>query len=216
MSGCCARLCAPQKREGRAMGEIMIARREFLKAGGALVVGFSLAPSVAALAQTAPAAKSLAADQVDSFLVIGRDGAVTLYSGKVDIGTGTRAAYRQIVAEELDVPVERIAMIEGDTALCPDQGGTGGSTGIVNGGMQIRQAAATARQALLALAATRLNVPAGELGTSDGIVRSGDGQTIGYGDLIASGHFDVKLDAKAPLKDPGRYQYVGRAVARPD
>src|SRR5437763_6230988 len=122
------------------MGEMMIARREFLKTGGALVIGFALMPP--ALAQTAPAGKSLAADQVDSFLVIGRDGAVTLYSGKVDIGTGTRAAYRQIVAEELDVPVERIAMMEGDTALCPDHGGTGGSTGIVNGGMQIRQAAA--------------------------------------------------------------------------
>lgn len=152
------------------MGKMMVARREFLKTGGALFVGFALTPT-AALAQTAAAGKSLAPDQVDSFLVIARDGGVTLYSGKVDIGTGTRAAYRQIVAEELDVPVARIAMIEGDTAICPDQGGTGGSTGIVNGGMQIRQAAATARQALIALAATRLAIGAGDLRVSDGIVR---------------------------------------------
>lgn len=197
------------------MVELTIGRREFLKSGGALVVGFALLP-VEAPAQTAAAGKSLAADQVDSFLVIGRDGGVTLYSGKVDIGTGTRAAYRQIVAEELDVPIERIAMIEGDTALCPDQGGTGGSTGIVNGGMQIRQAAATARQALLALAATRLNGLAGELTTSDGTVRSGDGRSIGYGELIGGSHFDVKLDAKAPLKDPAQYKYVGQVVQRPD
>jgi nicotinate dehydrogenase subunit B len=197
------------------MREITIARREFLKSSGALVVGFALMPS-AALGQTAAAGKSLAADQVDSFLVITRDGGVTLYSGKVDIGTGTRAAYRQIVAEELDVSVERIAMIEGDTALCPDQGGTGGSTGIVNGGMQIRHAAATARQALLALAATRLSVAPGDLTTSEGILRSADGRSVGYGELIGDRRFDVKLDAKAPLKNPDNYQYVGQPVARPD
>src|SRR5690348_18459856 len=110
------------------MGEPMFDRRDFLRTGGALIVSFAVMPS-GALGQTAPAGKSLAADEVDSFLVIGRDGSVTLYSGKVDIGTGTRAAYRQIVADELEVPIERIAMIEGDTALCPDQGGTGGSTG---------------------------------------------------------------------------------------
>jgi CO/xanthine dehydrogenase Mo-binding subunit len=197
------------------MGDMIIARREFLKTSGALFVGFALMPSMAS-AQPAAAGKSLAADQVDSFLVITRDGGVMLYSGKVDIGTGTRAAYRQIVADELDVPVARIVMIEGDTALCPDQGGTGGSTGIVNGGMQIRQAAATARQALLALAASRLSIGAGDLTISDGIVRSADGRSIGYGELIGDSHFDVKLDAKAPLKNPDNYQYVGQPVARPD
>lgn len=197
------------------MGEMIIARREFLKTTGALVVGFALMPSVS-LGQSAASGKSLAADQVDSFLVISRDGSVTLYSGKVDIGTGTRAAYRQIVADELDVPVARIAMIEGDTALCPDQGGTGGSTGIVNGGMQIRQAAATARQALVALAATRLSVGAGDLMISDGVVHTADGRSIGYGELIGDSHFDVKLDAKAPLKNPDNYRYVGQPVARPD
>ncbi|HEX5278596.1 MAG TPA: molybdopterin cofactor-binding domain-containing protein [Micropepsaceae bacterium] len=197
------------------MGEMMIARREFLKTSGGLFVSFALLPS-AALAQTVAPGKSLAADQVDSFLVITRDGGVTLYSGKVDIGTGTRAAYRQIVAEELDLPVDRIAMIEGDTALCPDQGGTGGSTGIVNGGMQIRQAAATARQALIAFAASRLSIGSGDLTISNGIVRSADGRSIGFGELIGDSHFDVKLDAKAPLKNPDKYQYVGQPVLRPD
>ena len=151
------------------MGEMTIGRRELLDTGGVLIIVSASMRPVPALAQSIPSTKSLAADQVNSFLVIGRDGRVTLYSGKVDIGTGTRAAYRQIVAEELEVPVARIAMIEGDTALCPDQGGTGGSTGIVNGGMQIRQAAATARQALLGLATKRLDIPAGELTASDGM-----------------------------------------------
>ena len=152
------------------MNQIMLERRQFLKAGGGLVVSFAIVPALPALAQDSAPGKSLAADAVDSYLVIGRDGAVTLYSGKVDMGTGARVAYRQIVAEELDVPVDRIAMIEGDTALCPDQGGTGGSTGIVNGGVQIRQAAASARAALLAKAAFIYSVPTTELSVNDGIL----------------------------------------------
>src|SRR5215470_4143390 len=136
--------------------QMMVGRRQFLKGSGALVVAFAMVDTVTAQAQNAAAQKSLAADAVDSYLVVERDGRVTLYAGKVDIGTGARVAYRQIVAEELDIPIERIAMIEGDTALCPDQGGTGGSTGIVNGGMQIRQAAASARQALMVKAAANL------------------------------------------------------------
>ena len=199
------------------MGEMQIGRRQFLQtAGGALVVGFAFAPTLPALAQLAPAGKSLATDAVDSFLVIGRDGGVTLYSGKVDLGTGARVAYRQIVAEELDVPFARVAMIEGDTALTPDQGTTGGSTGIVGGGIQIRQAAASARQALLTMAAKNLNVPSPELAVSDGVVRARDGRSVAYGELIAGGHFDVKLDRSAPLKDPGQYKVVGQPVQRPD
>ncbi len=90
-----------------------------------------------------------------------QDGGVTVYSGKVDLGTGLRIAMRQMVAEELGIPVERIALIEGDTALTPDQGPTSGSTGIAKGGVQIRQAAATARQALVKLAVERLKTAAG-------------------------------------------------------
>jgi len=107
-------------------------------------------------------------------------------------------------------------MIEGDTALTPDQGGTGGSTGIVVGGMQIRQAAATARQALLAMAAKTLNLAPADLTIDDGVIHTRDGRSVAYGDLIAGGHFDVKLNKDAPLKDPGQYKVVGQAVERPD
>jgi len=197
------------------MNQMMLGRRQFLKGSGALVVAFAMADALTVEAQTAPQ-KSLAADAVDSYLVVGRDGKVTLYTGKVDIGTGARVAYRQIVAEELDIPIERIAMVEGDTALCPDQGGTGGSTGIVNGGMQIRQAAASARQALLAMAAKTLNAQPTELVVAEGVVRVRDGHSVAYGELVGDGHFGVKLDPKAPLKDAGQYRYVGQPVQRPD
>ena len=134
----------------------------------------------------------------------------------MDLGTGARAAYRQIVAEELDVDIDRITMFDGDTGLCPDQGGTGGSTGISGSGMQIRQAAASARQALLAMAAARLNAPASGLTVANGVVSAANGQTVSYPTLIEGKGFDVKLVPNAPLKDPDRYVYVAKDVKRPD
>ena len=108
-----------------------VSRRSFLAAGGVLIVGLGLDGLGRAGAQSIPDAdrflgKSLAPDAVDSFLAVHRDGSVTIFVGRVDLGTGGRIAMRQLVGEELDVPLERIAMIEGDTALTPNQGGTGG------------------------------------------------------------------------------------------
>src|SRR5262250_3467027 len=127
-------------------------RRQFLQGGGALVVSFALDGALAsARGQGAPLAvgKTVALDEVDGFLAVASDGTVRLYTGKVDLGTGIRTALRQIVAEELDVAVARIALVEGDTALTPDQGPTWGSLSIQAGGVPIRQAAATARKALM-------------------------------------------------------------------
>src|SRR5690606_34969248 len=128
---------------------------ELLQGGGALVVSFSLAGRLdTALAQgaagaTGAAAKPLALTEVDCFLSIDAKAVVTCFSGKVDLGTGVNTALRQIVADELDVPLDRILLVTGDTALTPDQGTTWGSLSIQLGGMQIRNAAATARGALL-------------------------------------------------------------------
>ena len=126
-------------------------RRDLLKAGGAIVVSFAFGvrESKAQGPGGAPA-------EVDSFLALHADGSVTVYTGKVDMGTGLRVAIRQMAAEELEVPVERVTLIDGDTARCPDQGGTGGSTGLTQGGAQIRQAAATARDAMRKLPAGTL------------------------------------------------------------
>src|SRR5262245_46829302 len=88
--------------------------------------------------------KPLDLKEVDSFLAVHADGAVTIYTSKVDVGTGLRAAMSQMVAEELGTSVEHISVVEGDTALTPDQGGTGGSTSIPRGAVEVRQAAALA------------------------------------------------------------------------
>ena len=193
-------------------------RRDFLKGTGILIVGFSL-PSFlrTAHAQSAAAPKTVALDEVDAFLAIDPSGRVTLYSGKVELGTGVRTALTQIVAEELDVPLARVDVIEGDTALTPAQGPTWGSLSIQVGGIQIRQAAATARQALLQDAAKRLDVPAADLVVEQGTVRArSGGKQVTYGELIGGKNFSLKLDKQAPLKDPATYKIVGQSVPRYD
>jgi CO/xanthine dehydrogenase Mo-binding subunit len=196
-------------------------RREFLKGTGILIVSFSL-PSLSKTvsASGTPAdtgTKTVALDDVDAFLAIDPSGSVTLFSGKVDLGTGIGTALTQIVAEELDVPLSRVHVIEGDTALTPAQGKTWGSLSIQNGGVQIRQAAATARRALLQEAAKRFGVPVEDLIVEQGTMRSRNGgKQITYGELIGGKTFSLKVDKQAPLKDPATYKIVGRPVPRFD
>ena len=117
-----------------------LSRRDLIRASAAILVSFSL--------KGQETGKSLDPDQVDSFLAIHPDGSVTVYMSRVDVGTGMLIAVPQMVAEELGVAVDRISVVEGDTALTPDTGGTGGSAGLTRGGVEIRQAAATARRAI--------------------------------------------------------------------
>jgi len=196
---------------------LALGRRDVLKASGALVVTFAAAPAFGQAAASAAGTKSVAIDQVDGFLAIDAQGNVTVYSGKVDLGTGVRTAIQQIAAEELSVPLARVAVVQGDTALTPDQGITWGSLTIQAGGMQVRQACATARAALLGKAAGRLGLAADALEVRDGVIapRSG-GAGIGYGDLIGDQRFEMKVDPKAPTKDPSTYTIVGTPVPRLD
>ena len=201
----------------------ILSRRNLLKTGGALIVGFAFDAALPrwTRAQT-PAAggnagKPLDPSEIDSFLAIHPDGTVTVYSGKVDVGTGLRIAVAQMAAEELGIRAERITLVDGDTGVCPDQGGTGGSTGLTRGGAEVRQAAATARQALLALGATRLNRPAGELTIVDGEVRPlAGGAGVGIGTLVGDRRFSLKVDSNAPLRESARYSVVGKPLPRPD
>jgi nicotinate dehydrogenase subunit B len=195
-------------------------RRDFLKSGGAIVVTFSIggaAGEAAAAAHAMPKAKSVATDEVDGFLAIDAKGNVTVFSGKVDLGTGIRTAMTQIAAEELSVPMNKVTVIQGDTLLTPDQGVTFGSLSIQNGGMQIRQAAATARQALLAEAATKLGVAKDALSVMDGVVvpKTG-GKGVAYAQLVGGKDFTMKVDPKATPKDPKDYTICGKPVARLD
>lgn len=202
-----------------SLDQLRISRRAVLK-GGVLTVGFALTTVTpgAALAQAAGSISRRAdATQVDAYLAVNGDGTVTLYCGKVDLGQGLRIAIPQIAAEELGIGVDRIKYIEGDTALTPNQGRTSGSTGIQRGGMQIRQAAATARKALVDLAAQRLSLKPDELIAADGEVRpKSGGAGISFAALLEGRKFDLKLDPNAPLKHPKSYTIVGKPLPRPD
>ena len=195
-----------------------LTRRAVLR-GGALTVGFVFAGvRTQARAQGATAApRSLDPKNVDSFLSVNSDGTVTVFCGKVDLGQGLRIAIRQIAGEELGIGVDMIQYVEGDTALTPDQGRTSGSNGIQRGGMQIRQAAATAREALIELAAQRLNMKADDLVANDGQVRpKSGGAGVRFADLIGGRNFNLELNSKAPLKNPATYTLVGKPLPRPD
>ncbi|MGB3581292.1 MAG: molybdopterin cofactor-binding domain-containing protein, partial [Roseiarcus sp.] len=188
-----------------------ITRRSLLCNAATVIVTFSLPRGAEASVNT------VAADSVDGYLSVARDGGVTVFAGKVDLGTGARAAIRQIVAEELGFSPGRIALVEGDTALTPDQGSTGGSTGIMVGGVQIRQAAATARARLLSLASASLNRPVSDLETNDGmVVARGDGGAVSFASLIGGAAFELPIDKTAPLRNPDAYTVVGTSYARPD
>ncbi len=194
-----------------------ISRRDFLKASGALVVTFSIANPAAGAATKIPAPKTVALDQVDGFLAIDATGKVTIFSGKVDLGTGVQTALAQIAAEELSVPFDMVEVIQGDTALTPDQGTTWGSLSIQVGGMQIRQACATAREALLSRGADKLGLQKGDVYAKDGqIMRLGGGKSVSYSKLVGGSHFEMKVDAKAPIKNPSAYTIVGTPVPRID
>src|SRR5437867_3366056 len=142
------------------MKTMELSRRQFLKGTGALIVSFNLFPTASDLFAQSPSNLlpngDLDPQALDSWLAVGADSTITVFTSKVEIGTGTVTALAQIVAEELDVSVNRIKMVSGDTTKSVEQGSTVGSRSIERAGPQFKQAAAAARQELLKLAAARL------------------------------------------------------------
>ncbi|MBK1660929.1 xanthine dehydrogenase family protein molybdopterin-binding subunit [Paracraurococcus ruber] len=195
------------------MDGMALSRRGLIQAGGGLVIAFAAAGPKPAAAWTE---KPVALEQVDSFLAIGADGRITVYVGKVDLGTGVRTGFAQIAAEELEVPLDRVAVVEGDTALTPDQGPTYGSLSIQIGGVQLRQAAATARAALVAEAARRVGLPAEALRAESGAVVAPDGRRLAYAELVGGKAFSLAVDPGATIKPPEQRRIVGRPVPRVD
>jgi CO/xanthine dehydrogenase Mo-binding subunit len=191
-----------------------LTRRSLLKGAGGLVVAFSVTRRIDPAAAQAPAVrKSVAESAVDSYLSIDAEGLVTVYSGKIDYGTGVRTGFAQMVAEELSVPLARVSVIEGDTALTPDQGPTYGSLSIEVGGKAIRQAAATAREAMLDTAAERFGVEKGALSITDGVI-GGGGKELSYSELLKGALFSLDVDENVKLKDPRTFTIVGQPIIR--
>ena len=212
-----------------------VSRRSLLKAGGALVV--SIGTPVAldtvlgignAFAQGSK--PPLMPDQLSSYIAVNADGTVSAFFGKMDMGQGLFVAIGQMVAEELDVPFKAVTVIMGDTATSVNQGGASGSTGIQNGGKQMRMAAAEARRVLVEMAAAKLALPTDALTVTDGVVHAKDdpSKRVSYAELIGGRYFNVQLDwnkqwgnplyapGKAQPKDPKAHKIVGKPIARED
>ncbi len=187
-----------------------------MKGGGALIVGFSLAGKASAAVSPFASAGPSDLGQVDSFVAIHADNTASIKTGRVEVGQGTTTGLLLLVAEELDLGIDRLAFVRHDTNVTPNTGGTLGSSSMALAGPRLRSAAATARQTLLALAAARLGVPAGSLTVQNGVV-SGGVASITYGELIGDKTFNVAMAAPsidagvAPSKPIGAYKLVGTA-----
>jgi nicotinate dehydrogenase subunit B len=204
-----------------------LSRRQFIKTGGVLVVGFSLVGPEVLKGDTAKAAvlkNSLDPTLISSWIEVHPDNTILIRTGKSDFGQGsTFTAYRQIVADELSVPFEAITtVIQGDTDRTPD--GSGAFDFLGRGVPNIRKAAAYTYQALLDLASERLGVPKDKLSVKDGIV-SGGGNSISYGDLVKNQQLKLTIPVKGdlssilgltiegnpPMKPVSEYTVIGKS-----
>src|SRR5215471_3340355 len=179
-----------------------VSRRDFLKNSGALIVSVGsvwLLPHAAAQGPFDAHSSHIDPSQLDSWIAVGGDGTVTAFTGKCDFGQGMFTAQTQLVAEELCVPFERVKLVQCDTDITPDQGTTSGSQSTPTNFNKegLAQAAATARETLVGIAARRLGVRDVELAVEDGAVVAKNGQRLAYGELIGGKHFGVAVNPAA-------------------
>jgi nicotinate dehydrogenase subunit B len=194
---------------------ISINRRDFAKGLGGIVLAFTLDPGLAQQPKQLPG--SLGGNRMlDAWIRINADGGATIFTGKVELGQGIVTALAQIAAEELDLPLERVQMISGDTGRTPNEGQTAGSQSIENSGTALRLAAAEVRSMLLALAAPKLEVSADQLTVADGTIKAPSGKTIGYGQLAVSADLHREATATVKPKPANTHKIVGQPIRRLD
>jgi CO/xanthine dehydrogenase Mo-binding subunit len=195
-----------------------ISRRDFVKASGALVVCFSAAsfmePLMKAQGPFDTHRSHVDPEKLDSWIAVASDGMVTAYTGKCDFGQGMSTVQTQLVAEELCVPINNVKLIQCDTSVTPDQGTTSGSQSTPTNfnTRNLAQAAATAREALIGMAAQKLGVSADQLIVENGIVSAKRGPHVSYGELIRGKHFDIAVNPAAKRRSPGEWKVLGKPV----
>jgi nicotinate dehydrogenase subunit B len=210
----------------------MTNRRQFLKAGGGLAVSFGLSLPLTRpvrgeefLSQSGVGnghmpngSKLQDATLVSAWLSIDSEAEVTLYAGKVELGTGVQTALAQLVAEELDVPIESVNVTMGDTLMAVDQGPTIGSLTMQVSTLPVRRAAATARTRILAEASKVMSVPVNRLMTRAARVHVGSdvGRSMAYKDLVPKEWATVTVDQAVVLKQSSEFAVIGKPVPRID
>jgi isoquinoline 1-oxidoreductase len=192
--------------------DLDLSRRDLLKAlGGGIVIFFCLGDRSILEAQQ----RSLPSD-FNAFLRIGADGRVTCYTGKIEMGQGNLTGLAQMLAEEVDVSLESVDMVMGDTLLCPWDGGTWGSTSTRGFGPPLRAAGAEARSVLLELAAERLRVPQDRLVAEDGVIfdRQQQDKRVTYGELAQGKTIARWAKVKPALKSPSEFKVINKPALR--
>ena len=205
-------------------------RRAFLAGSGALTIAIAL-PGIAAKAAPLASRLPMKPENLATYISLDKDGRATGWIGKIDMGQGTDVGWAQMIAEELDLPLERVSIVQGDTHVTINMGGASGSTGIWKGGVAMRAAAAEARLVLVEMAAEKLGLPVAELRTENGrvIAKADATKSVAYGDLIGGRHFgetlewnkiigsDLSIKGRAQPKSPKDYRLVGKSgIARRD
>jgi CO/xanthine dehydrogenase Mo-binding subunit len=201
-------------------------RRRATLGAGALMLGFSLLPRLAraefnAMGVPPVADKTLAGSlktnpMLDAWIRIADDGKVTVFTGKVELGTGVRTALLQIAAEQLDVAPAAIDFITGDTGRTPNEGYTAGSHTIADSGTALLHAAAQVRALVVQGAAAQWKVAPGNLSTRAGTIIAPDGRYMHYGLALRGIDLHRAARAKSVLKDAGAYTVIGNSLPRVD
>ena len=201
---------------------VILDRRHVLKGGGALIISFSLTrafaqdQTVPAAAPPSPPGSLKNSPYLDSWIRIDADGAITVFTGKAELGQGFKTAFQQIAAEELNVPFASLKVVTADTKLTANEGYTSGSHSMQDSGTAIQNAAAQARELLLAEAAKRLDVSIDTLQSEDGVVIAPDGRRLSYGELVSGDMLHVQAQPSSKLKDPSTLKVMGQSIPRVD
>jgi nicotinate dehydrogenase subunit B len=193
-------------------------RRNFVKLlGGGIFIFFQPWDLLDIFGTTLPQRRSLPADY-NAFLQIAQDGTVKCFTGKIEMGQGAITSLPQMMADELNVPLEKVKIIMGDTDLCPWDAGTWGSQTTQTFGPAMRAAAAEARGVLTELAAGKLGVPASQLDVRDGIVvdTKNPRNSISYAQLAKGRKIERYLDVKPSVEDYTKFTYVGKSYKHSD
>lgn len=193
-------------------------RREFFKLmGGGIFIFFRPWDTFELFDVQTQQRRSLPSEY-NAFLQIAGDGTVSCYTGKIEMGQGAITSLAQIMADEIEVPFQKVKMVMGDTDLCPWDGGTSGSRTIRSFSPSMRLAAAEAKAVLFELASERLNVPVSRLEVSDGIIsETGNGSnSVTYGELAMGKKIERHLEGKPELKDYRQFRYTGKPFLHQD
>lgn len=192
-----------------------LGRRSVL-ANGALVVAFALSRGAVAQEPDGKLPPSLAkSPHLDSWIRVGGDGRITVFTGKAELGQGIKTALLQIAAHELAAPPSAIDLITADTARTPDEGVTAGSRSMSDSGTAILNACANVRALLAEAAAWQFAIGADQIEMSDGAAHAPDGRRVGYGELASSLELQVAAKPDMPRRE-GAPKVIGQNLPRVD